>query len=115
MTDGIIIAILVVVLFFGIRATVKHFARKSGCCGSADYKPKKKKLKNVKYQKTFKVDGMHCERCKVRVEEVVNDIAGLAGSVDLKRGELTVFYAENVEDELIKSKLERVGYIVVEK
>ena len=60
-------------------------------------------------------DGMHCERCKARVEEVVNDIAGLAGSVDLKRGELTVFYAENGEDDLIKSKLERVGSIVVEK
>lgn len=112
MTDGIIIAILAVTVFFGIRATVKHFARKSGCCGSADYKPKKKKLKNVKYQKTFRVEGMHCERCKARVEEIVNDIVGLAGSVNLKKGELTVSYAEDVEDELIKSKLERVGYKV---
>ena len=32
MTDGIIVAILVVAVFFGIRATVKHFARKGGCC-----------------------------------------------------------------------------------
>ena len=115
MTDGIIIAILVVALFFGIRSTVKHFARKGGCCGSADYKPKKKKLKNVKYQKTFQVEGMHCEHCKARVEEVINDIAGLSGSVDLKKGELTVSYAEDVEDELIKSKLERVGYTVADK
>jgi len=115
MTDGIIIAILVVAMFFGIRATVKHFARKGGCCGSADYKPKKKKLKNVKYQKTFQVEGTHCERCKARVEEIVNDIVGLAGSVDLKKSELTVSYAEDVEDELIKSKLERVGYTVVVK
>ena len=115
MTDGIIIAILAVTVFFGIRATVKHFARKSGCCGSADYKPKKKKLKDVKYQKNFRVEGMHCERCKARVEEVVNDIKGVAGSVNLKKGELTVSYAENVEDELIKSKLERVGYTMVVK
>lgn len=115
MTDGIIIAILVVAVFFGIRAMVKHFARKSGCCGSADYRPKKKKLKNIKYQKTFKVDGMHCERCKARVEEVINDMVGLAGRVDLKKGELTVSYSEDVEDELIKAKLEWVGYIVVDK
>jgi len=113
MTDGIIIAILVVALFFGIRATVKHFARKGGCCGSADYKPKKKKLSKVLYQKNFKVEGMHCEHCKARVEEVVNDIQGVFGSVNLKKGILTVSYAEDVDDELIKSKIERVGYKVV--
>ncbi|MBQ7863685.1 MAG: heavy-metal-associated domain-containing protein [Lachnospiraceae bacterium] len=113
MTDGIIIAILVVALFFGIRATVKHFARKGGCCGSADYKPKKKKLSKVLYQKNFKVEGMHCEHCKARVEEVVNDIQGLSGSVNLKKGILTVSYAEDVDDELIKSKIERVGYKVL--
>ena len=115
MTDGIIIAILVVALFFGIRATVKHFARKGGCCGSADYKPKKKKLSKVLYQKNFKVEGMHCEHCKARVEEIVNDIAGVAGKVDLKKGMLTVSYAEDVADELIKSKLERVGYTILEQ
>lgn len=113
MTDGIIIAILVVALFFGIRATVKHFARKGGCCGSADYKPKKKKLSKVLYQKNFKVEGMHCEHCKARVEEVVNDIQGISGSVNLKKGILTVSYAEDVDDELIKSKIERVGYKVL--
>ena len=113
MTDGIIIAILVVALFFGIRATVKHFARKGGCCGSADYKPKKKKLSTVLYQKNFKVEGMHCEHCKARVEEVVNDIQGVSGSVNLKKGILTVSYAEDVDDELIKIKIELVGYKVV--
>lgn len=113
MTDGIIIAILVVALFFGIRATVKHFARKSGCCGSADYKPKKKKLSKVLFQKSFKIEGMHCEHCKTRVEEVVNDIQGVSGSVDLKKCTLTVSYAENVDDEVIKSKIERAGYKVL--
>ncbi|MFR4756954.1 MAG: heavy-metal-associated domain-containing protein [Evtepia gabavorous] len=37
-------------------------------------------------QKTFQVEGMHCEHCKVRVEEAVNDIKGAAGKVDLKKG-----------------------------
>ena len=59
------------------------------------------------------VVGMHCEHCKARVEEVVNDIKGVAGSVKLKKGELTVSYAEDVEDERIKSKIERVGYKVL--
>ncbi|MDE6640906.1 MAG: cation transporter [Acetatifactor sp.] len=53
---------------------------------------------------------MHCEHCKNRVEEVVNDIKGVAGKVSLKKGELTVSYAEDVSDELIKEKIERAGY-----
>lgn len=112
MTDGIIIAILVVLLFVGIRSTVKHFARKGGCCGSADYKPKKKKLSKVLFQKKFIVEGMHCEHCKMRVEEAVNDICGVAGSVNLKKGELTVSYEADIKDEIIKTKVERMGYSV---
>lgn len=112
MENGIIIAILIIVFFIGIRSTVKHFAGKSGCCGGSDYKPKKKKLSNVLYQKTFKIEGMHCEHCQRRVEETVNDIKGVAGRVNLKEGELVVSYAENVEDDLIKSRIERAGYMV---
>lgn len=59
-----------------------------------------------------KVSGMHCEHCKRRVEEAVNDIKGVAGRVDLKKGELTVSYAEDVDDEIIKAKIERTGYTV---
>ena len=55
---------------------------------------------------------MHCDHCKNRVEEVVGDIKGVAGKVNLKKGELTVSYAEEVDDELIKSRIERAGYKV---
>ena len=113
MADGIIVAILVVVMFFGIRSTVKHFAGKSGCCGGSDYKPKKKKLSMVLYKKVFKVEGMHCEHCKRRVEEAVNDISGVAGIVNLKKGELTVSYGLDMEDAVIVEKLEKMGYSVL--
>lgn len=91
---------------------VKHFKGKGGCCGGGDYKPRKKKLSHVLYTKTFQVEGMHCEHCKNRVEEVVGDIQGVAGKVDLKKGELIVSYAEDVDDEIIKSRIQRAGYIV---
>ena len=58
---------------------------------------------------------MHCQHCKNRVEEVVNDIKGIAGKVDLKKGELTVSYAEDVADEIIKARIERAGYEVISK
>lgn len=115
MTDIIIIAVILVFAFLGIRSAVKHFKGQGGCCGGGDYKPRKKKLKNILYTKTFTVDGMHCNHCKYRVEEIVNDMPGLAGKVDLKKGELTVFYAKETEDSRIIARIERAGYSVFSK
>ncbi len=85
MANYIIISILAVIVIIGICATVKHFKGQGGCCGGSSYKPKKKKLSKVLYQKTFKVNDMHCEHCKSRVEETVNDISGITSKVDLKK------------------------------
>lgn len=112
MENYIIIAVIAVAIGFRIYSAVKHFKGQGGCCGGGSYKPKKKKLKNVLYQKTFKVEGMHCDHCKNRVEEVIGDMKGLAGKVNLKKGELTVSYAEDVADEQIKARIERAGYTV---
>jgi len=110
MENCIIIGIVAVIVVIGVLYTVKHFRGESGCCGGVGYKPKRKKLSEVRYTKTFKVSGMHCRHCKRRVEEAVNVIKGVAGRVDLNKEELTVFYKDNVSDELIKAKIERAGY-----
>ena len=114
MENYIIIGIIIVIAFFAVSTIVKRKGRK-GCCGSgSDYKPRKKKLKNVITTKIFTVDGMHCEKCANRVTEVVNDITGVAGVVDLKKGIVTVSYQQEVADEQIKARIERVGYTVKE-
>lgn len=113
MENVIIILVIVVIAAAGIRSTIRHFKGQGGCCGGS-YRPKKKKLSRTIYQKSFKVDGMHCENCKKRVEEAINDIKGVAGKVNLRKGELTVFYAEKVDDELILSKIRKAGYNVTE-
>lgn len=112
MTDYIIIAVIIVFIIIGVQYTIKHFRGQGGCCGGGSYKPKKKKLSKVIYQKTFTLEGMHCKNCKYRVEEIINDIKGVSGKADLKNGELTVSYSEHVEDELIKSRIEKAGYTV---
>ena len=114
MTDIILIVILAAALVIGAASTVRHFTGKGGCCGGGGFRPKRKKLKRVLYTKTFAVGGMHCAHCKARVEEVVNDIKGVAGRVDLKKGELTVSYAEEVDDALITARIERAGYMVTD-
>jgi len=112
MENYIIICIISVIIVFAFNSSIKHFKGEGGCCGGGSYKPKKKKLKNIKYQKTFKIGGMHCENCKRRVEEIVNEIQGISGKVDLKKGELTVSYAESISDDFIKMKIEKAGYTV---
>lgn len=114
MENTVIIGIILVIAFFAIRTIVKRKGRK-GCCGnSSDYKPRKKKLKNVIATKTFVVDGMHCEKCANRVTEVVNDIPGAAGVVNLKKGTVTISYEQDISDELIKQRIGRVGCTVKE-
>ena len=114
MDNYIIIGIIVLLAVIAIGTLVKRSGRK-GCCGSgSDYKPRKKKLQAVIAAKVFAVDGMHCEKCANRVTEVVNDIPGVAGVVDRKKGIVTVSYEQEVADGQIKAKIERVGYTVTE-
>ena len=102
-------------ILLGAIVTLVRRAGCKGCCGSSgDYKPRKKKLKNVIAAKVFVVDGMHCEKCANRVTEAVNDIPGVAGAVNLKKGIVTVSYEREVPDGQIRAAIERVGYTVKE-
>lgn len=114
MDNYIIIGVIAVIVLVAIGIIIKRAGRK-GCCGSSgDYIPRKKKLKNVIATKVFTVDGMHCEKCANRVTEVINDIPGVAGIVDLKKRIVTVSYEQEVSDEHIKERIERHGYTVKE-
>ena len=112
MENVMILVLLVLAVAIGIWYTVRHFKGEGGCCGGGSYKPRRKKLAHVVGERTFRVEGMHCEHCKTRVEEAVNDIHGAAGHADGKKGLRTVSCAEPVDDETIRQKVERAGYHV---
>lgn len=112
MTDYLILGVIAVAVMIGLISTARHFKGQGGCCGGGGYRPKRKKLKHIQYQKTFLIQGMHCDHCKARVEEVVNDIPGVAGQADYKKGELKISYEKEVPDDLIRSRLHRAGYPV---
>lgn len=115
MENIIIIGIVVVMIFFGIRSGMKHFRGEGGCCGgSAPVKKQKKKLDKVIAQKVVVVEGMTCEHCKNRVEKCINEIDGAAAKVNLKKGEVVVFLAKDVSDDQIRMVIEKAGYGVVE-
>lgn len=113
MSTAIIIAILIVVLFIGIRSTVKHFSGKgSGCCGSADYKARKKRLAHVAARRCFRVEGMMCQNCVNRVMEQINSIPGASAEVNLKKGTVTVSMESEMPDSLFTAAIEKAGYEV---
>ena len=114
MDNYIIIGIITLIAIIAICTLVKRAGRKGCCSSGSDYKPRKKKLKNVIATKVFVVEGMHCEKCSNRVMEIVNDFPGVAGVVDLKKGTVRVSYEKEVPDEQIKERIERVGYTVKE-
>ncbi len=110
MENGILIVILVAAAVAALVPTLRHFRGQGGCCGGGDYKVKRKKLKTVLYTHTFAVSGMHCAHCQGRVEEIINDMEGLAGRVDLQHGTLTISYSRDVPTEQIAPRLQRAGY-----
>lgn len=114
MTDGMIILVLLIVLFIGVKASVKHFKGEGGCCGGSSEKVRKKKLKHIIKQRTVIIDGMTCEHCKNRVESRLNEISGVAAKVNLKKKTALVSMEKEVSDEQIRMAVEKAGYQVVE-
>lgn len=114
MSNYIIAGILIVVLCFCIRSSLKHFRGEGGCCGGSTYKARRKKLNTVIGQKTFAVEGMSCQNCVNRVMEAVNSLDGASALVKLKKGLVIVSMEHPISSESIKSAIEKAGYTVKE-
>jgi len=112
MENYIVFGIILLIALAAVGTLIKRSGRKGCCAGASSYKPRKKKLEQVTSTKVFVVEGMRCEKCANRVTESVNDIPGVAGVVSLKKGIVTVSYAQPVPDEQIKARIERIGYTV---
>lgn len=116
MINIIIIAIIVVLLFFGLRSTRKHMKGQGECCGggsSAEAVPEKK-VANVIATKTVIVDGMTCDHCKGWVEKAVNNIEGASCKVNLNKREAIVSMDREISDDTIRMAIKNAGYRVIE-
>lgn len=115
MENLIIIAVLIVLIFFGIRSTRKHFKGEGGCCGgNAPALKQNKKLNNVIAQKIVIIEGMTCDHCKGWVEKSINDIDGAAAKVNHGKKQAVVSLEKEISDDVIRAAVEKAGYKVVE-
>jgi len=114
--DLVIILIVAVGLFFGIRETIKHMKGQGGCCkGGSVPKPKKKVLSGtVVAKKILMIEGMHCENCKNSVERQINQINGALAKVDLKKQTAAVSMDRMISDDELKAAVEKAGFKVNE-
>ena len=120
MADVIVVIILVVIIGGAVAYLVK--AKRSGvkCVGcpaggscSAGRKTKKKKLdRPVIGKKTIQISGMHCAHCGLSVTESLNAIEGVSAEVNLSEGNAIVSYDKNIDDEVLKSAVEKAGFTV---
>ena len=64
--------------------------------------------------KEFVVEGIHCSKCKARVEEALKSIEGVKkASADVATGKTVIKSKLEVSNEVIKEKLEDLGFTPV--
>ena len=115
MENAIILLVLLLIICVAVWRALKHF-KGGGCCGSAGNTIRSKKTLTapVMGTKIMLIEGMHCENCEIRVENVLNRIEQVSARVNWKKKQALIAYSAPVEDALLKSTVEKLGYIVSE-
>ena len=79
----IVLLIVIVIAFFALKSSLGHFKGEGDCCGGGGGTlPDTKELEGAKIgEKIVRIEGMHCENCKNRVERAINRIDGAVAKV----------------------------------
>lgn len=115
MENGIIVAVILVIVLLALLRARKHF-KGGGCCGSASktIRSHKELTEPVIGTRVLTVEGMTCENCQARVENAINHYNGVVCKVDLRKKTATVSFSQPVEDSLLKETVEKLGYTVTD-
>ena len=116
MADIIIILIVIVLLGFALKGSIKHFKGEGPCCGGGSGSSKKPKTKfldgPVIGRKTIKITGMHCEHCVNAVTNALNELDGVVAKVNLKSNSAEVSYDRQIDEIDLKNAVKKAGYEV---
>lgn len=119
MSDVIIILILIVILGFAVKSSIKHFKGEGACCGGGSgqvktKRPKKKKLDgSVIGTRTIKISGMHCQNCVNSVTRALNSLDGVSAKVSLRDNSAEVSFDRSVEEDRLRRAVEDAGFEVL--
>lgn len=115
MADILIILIILVLLYFALKGSVKHFKGDGACCSGGSFsRTGQKNLDGpVMAVRKIAVSGMRCEKCAETVKCAIDSIDGAVAAVDLKSSLVTVRMDRTIDDIVLRKKVEDSGYTVV--
>ena len=64
-------------------------------------------------KKIIEINGMHCEKCKARVEKALNSIDGVKARVNLSKKTAVVTLKSDVSDGVLKETVDSLGFEVL--
>lgn len=101
-----IIAIVILALVIGACA-VSSIVRSVGARRSGE--GKKHRVEPIG---TFIVgiDGMHCDHCRIAIQECLNKIDGVSAKVSLSSHSATVRYTRPIAESELREAIEKTGY-----
>lgn len=121
MINLIIVLIVVIVVYIGVKRYTNNL-KGGGCgcgCGGSSVKPQKvevedKEASHYPYTKKLKIDGMTCEHCKLRIENLLNgQKEGVWAEVDLANGTALVRMKKELTEERLREIITYGGYTLV--
>lgn len=65
-------------------------------------------------KKTIKIEGMTCEGCSGRIQNLLNRIPGVDATVSLAAKEAEVNVPDDLVDDILRDTITNAGYQVVE-
>lgn len=117
MIDAIIMVIIVVLLIFALKGSIRHFKGEGPCCGGGSGSGRKAKIKTldgpVIGRRTIRISGMHCQNCVNSVTNALNAIEGVKAEVSLEDGSAEVSYDRSVDEIALKRAVEKAGFEVL--
>lgn len=113
MGTAVVLGVLLVCCFIGVRSTVKRVAH--GCCGSGQDPVKKRKpadteLSHYPYTCCINVVGMTCGECKKRVENALNAMEGVYAVVNRKKKTALVYGKQKLDEDALRRAVCAAGY-----
>ena len=111
----IICAVIVLICVYAVFSYRKKM--KNGCCGAGGddkrIKPADRDKSNYAYKTTVYIDGMTCNHCKERVENIFNAKKDCLAEVNLHKGLAQIWSKQPLTETEIKSSLAYSDYTFV--
>lgn len=116
MSTAIIVIILIVICVYSVKSYSKKLTH--GCCGGESdgpiqrVKPQDPHKENYLYCQSMKIEGMTCQNCQRRIENLFNQLDGYYMEVNLKKHSAKLYTKQDVSQSEIKQKIASLGYRV---